>query len=216
MSAEKTMSAAIMSCHVCNRAMSAIVPWLQSAPLRPDLARARTRPGPGPDPALTRTGPRGTVRPARPGPPTVVTALPLERSSPKPLERSPLWSDPHRNLLSDPHRIPPWSDPLWSDPPFGAISIYISISLVSVAVSAQLWGRARATFAPKGPATAAATAQMNWGGVNKGQGAKGKGGTGWARQVRPATSGVAEWYSLPLPLALVRVRTRSTRTRIEF
>ena len=37
----------------------------------------------------------------------------------------------------------------------------------------------------------------------KGQGAKGKGGKGkgaaWAREVRPATSGVAEWYSPPLP-----------------
>ena len=66
----------------------------------------------------------------------------------------------------------------------------------------------------------AATVQMNRGGVNKGQGAKGKGGKGkgaaWSREVRPATSGVAEWYSPPLPLALVRVRTRSTRTRIEF
>ena len=47
----------------------------------------------------------------------------------------------------------------------------------------------------------------------KGKDAKGKGAKGksafWARQVRPATSGVAEWYSPPLPLALVR-------TRIEF
>ena len=50
----------------------------------------------------------------------------------------------------------------------------------------------------------------------KGKGCKGKGSAWWSREVRPATSGVAELYSPPLPLAPVRVRTRSTRTRFEI
>ena len=59
----------------------------------------------------------------------------------------------------------------------------------------------------------------------KGQGGKGKGGKG-KREVRPATSGVAEWYSPLLPLALVRgsnqidsnpnrVLTRAVRSQLE-
>ena len=71
---------------------------------------------------------------------------------------------------------------------------------------------------------------MKRGGGNKGQGGKGKGGKGkgayWVREVRPATSGVAEWYSPPLPLALVRgsnqidsnpnrVLTRAVRSQLD-
>ena len=63
------------------------------------------------------------------------------------------------------------------------------------------------------------SATWGQGAKGKGQIAKGKGGKGkrdrYAREVRPATSGVA--VVLPaLPLARVRVRTRSSRTRMEF
>ena len=69
-----------------------------------------------------------------------------------------------------------------------------------------------------GSTPAAATVQMHRAGGNKGHGNKGPQGQGarmgkvpvWAREVRPATSGVAEW-SPPL-----RVLTRAVRTQIEF
>ena len=113
----------------------------------------------------------------------------------------------HKQLLS----FLPLSDSL---PPF-------LISLASVAVSAQLWGlpRARATSAPLGPASCnTATVQMDKGGANKGQGGKAKGGKGkkgtsWAREVRPATSGVAVVLPAPPPRPPNRVLTRAVRTQ---
>ena len=105
------------------------------------------------------------------------------------------------------------------DTPASAVADLYLARLRSCFASALWPAPPAATAQQQRSNSASATAQMGGKGKDaKGKGAKGKsegkGAKGksafWApREVRPATSGVAEWYSPPLPLALVR-------TRIEF
>ena len=93
------------------------------------------------------------------------------------------------------------------DTPASAVADLYLARLRSCFASALWPAPPAATAQQQRSNSASATAQMG----GKGKDAKGKGAKGfWPhREVRPATSGVAEWYSPPLPLALVR-------TRIEF
>ena len=99
------------------------------------------------------------------------------------------------------------------DTPASAVADLYLARLRSCFASA-LWPAPPAATAQqqRSNSASATAAQMGGKGDAKGKGAKGKGAKGknaFVREVRPATSGVAEWYSQPLPLALVR-------TRIEF